>query len=487
MPIETLAVKWKNWGIRSIHAAVWYYYQQPPYDFNRLIEAAHRNGILVYAWLEWPYVGKKFWDDHPAWRQKNALLQDAHLDFLYLMDFQNSACLQEAMNDLGQLLKFDWDGIDIAEFSITGCGSEALEGPLRPEYFTGFSDTARAEFRKLHGFDQLELFDQDSPHYWHSDSAALNTFFAYRIDVNNRLLHRIVKSLDSLNRLGHRNWEIILTIVDNSMHSEFDQLLGYDGKSTVELIKKYHLTLEVEDPYMEWSKPPERYKRLGEYYRKLLGDHPFIIDINIVPVPLLNNENHTKAQPTGAVFIQLWKKASEQSSRVCFYSESTVFPADWEALPFAMTENVVIQEDTSGWRISTPYTVMLAGIEQSGRLLLDGRPWPCYSDEGIIIPSGEHQLKVSDTNGTVDSGRIGMRLFSISGELLECRQNNDSLEVKYVSELRCILVLNEQPSTMILDGAISDIPVIGADGRWAVVTPPGIHVLTFISRFPIRQ
>ena len=164
--IDTLAKQWRQSGIRAIHAAAWYFYAQTPYDYTRLIKAAHQNGILVYAWLEWPYVGKKFWDLHPEWRQKTALLQDAHLDFLYLMDFQNPLCFQTAMADFSLLLENDWDGIDIAEFSITGVGSEALKGPLHPEFFTGFTPALRADFKKLHGFDQIELFDTTGQHYW---------------------------------------------------------------------------------------------------------------------------------------------------------------------------------------------------------------------------------------------------------------------------------------------------------------------------------
>ena len=68
--IDSLAKRWRQSGIHAIHAAAWYYYAQTSYDYARLIKAAHQNGILIYAWLEWPYVGKKFWDLHPDWRQR---------------------------------------------------------------------------------------------------------------------------------------------------------------------------------------------------------------------------------------------------------------------------------------------------------------------------------------------------------------------------------------------------------------------------------
>jgi len=482
IPIETLARQWRQWGIRAIHAAVWYFYNQTPYDYTRLIKAAHQNGILIYAWLEWPYVGKKFWDLHPEWRQKNALLQDAHLDFLYLMDFQNPLCMQAAMNDLELLLENDWDGIDIAEFSITGMGSQALEGPPRPEYFTGFSPIARSEFKKLQGFDQIELFDTTSQHYWLRDTAALNAFYQYRVEVNNGLLRQVIKELDSLNRRQRRNWEMILTIADNSLHPEFDQLLGYDLHNTLELVKEYRMTLQVEDPYMEWTKPPERYSRLGETYHRFLGDHPFIIDINVVPVHSPEEKSYSISQPTGSEIFQLWGAAADQSSRVCFYSESTVFSHDWEMLPYAMAARADIRKEGSELLINTPYTVTLTSVQMKGRFLLDGKPWMCYGEEGILIPRGKHRLVFREMNDTTRIQGTGIRLVSISDELLECRQEGDSLKVKYESPARCALTLSGRPAMMVLDGALVDLPIIQNEKHVIVLGPPGVHRISLVNR-----
>ena len=183
-PAEELAGMWRSWGVTGIHVAAWYASSTPPYDYAGLVKALHRNGIRAYAWLEWPYVGKGFWDSHPAWRQKNALLQDAHLDFLYLMDLQNPSCMGAALGELETLLDLDWDGVDVAEFTLTGAGREALEGPAMPEFFTGFTDTGRREFSRQNGFDPIELFNGNSRHYWKTDTTGLRTFYRYRTAVN---------------------------------------------------------------------------------------------------------------------------------------------------------------------------------------------------------------------------------------------------------------------------------------------------------------
>jgi len=82
---------------------------------------------------------KGFWDRHPEWRQKNSLLQDAHLDFLYLMDLQNPECMNTALKELDDLLDEDWTALTSLNSRSRAPGREALEGPAMPEFFTGFN------------------------------------------------------------------------------------------------------------------------------------------------------------------------------------------------------------------------------------------------------------------------------------------------------------------------------------------------------------
>jgi len=50
----------------------------------------------------------------------------------------------------------------------------------------------------MYGFDQADLFNQTSQHFWKKDSIGLDNFYKYRVQVNNRLLRQIVVSLDSI-------------------------------------------------------------------------------------------------------------------------------------------------------------------------------------------------------------------------------------------------------------------------------------------------
>ena len=94
--LDYFAARWRKAGISALHVAAWHYYEPDPQRdeyLKRLIEACHQQAILVYAWLELPHVSEKFWNDHPEWREKTALLQDAQLDWRKLMNLTNPRCV----------------------------------------------------------------------------------------------------------------------------------------------------------------------------------------------------------------------------------------------------------------------------------------------------------------------------------------------------------------------------------------------------------
>jgi hypothetical protein len=78
---DYLARKWRKAGIAALQVAAWHFHEPDPARdkyLDTLIEACHKQAILVYAWVELPHVSEKFWLDHPEWREKTALGQDAH-------------------------------------------------------------------------------------------------------------------------------------------------------------------------------------------------------------------------------------------------------------------------------------------------------------------------------------------------------------------------------------------------------------------------
>jgi hypothetical protein len=473
VPADSLARMWRSWGIRAVHVAAWYASGTPPFYYSGLLDALHRNGLLAYAWLEWPYVGKAFWDRYPLWRQKNALLRDAHLDFLYLMDLQNPECMAEAMKELKELLLLDWDGVDVAEFTLTGAGREALEGPAMPEFFTGFTDFSRREFRRQSGIDPVELFDPSSRHYWRTDSSALQSFYRYRTGVNYATERALFGELQNVNREKGGSGELILTIVDNALHPEFDDLLGFNMNETVAIAGQFGLTLNVEDPYTEWSRPPERYTAMGKYYRRLLGGRSFMIDVNVVPLVEDRRERFSTEQPAGTEFLRLSQYASEETDRVCFYCESSVYRKDWQLLPFAMAWKGNVTKGPETFTVEAPYTVTLQSGHGMRGVSMDGEPWPARGDSHITVPAGKHLIRIVQ-----EGGKEGIRLLSITGELNGARWCGDSLLLEYQSPGRCALGLDAIPGVIMLDGIPARLSLYNSEEGCVVLAPPGRHILT---------
>jgi hypothetical protein len=479
VPAEKLVSDWKKWGIKAVHAGVWCMYDEedPDYNFKQLIREAHKNGIAVYVWIEWPYVGNGFWDKHPEWREKNALLQGAKLSFLYLMDLQNPDCMRAALGDLFHLLEEDWDGIDIAEFSITGGVSEALGGPAEPWYFTGFNAIARKEFKTISGFDPAELFDESSPHYWKTDSAGLDKFYQYRVLVNNRLIRQVVSSIDSVRRTDKRDWEFILTVLDNSLHPEFDRLLGFDRPATIRLAGDYHATLQVEDPASEWSRPPCRYEQLANTYLPMLGHVPLAIDINIVPDRPDTVMGIASLQPTGSEMIRMFRYADNTCSRVCFYAESTVYEHDWEIFPYAMASGTSGTYLKDRWRINTPHTVIMQSPGKERQIFLDGKPWPFFNKEGITIPKGEHVVSFGQLTEKSGRSRNSLYLSDISDELISCTRSNDGIRMVYQSPARCFITCSRRPTGVKVDGTDLFLPGLNSGKGYVIIAPSGKHEL----------
>lgn len=475
VPIEKLATLWRQWGIRAVHAAAWYCYSSPPYDYNRLIRAAHANGILVYAWLEWPHMGTGFWNQHPEWRQKNALGQDAKINFLHLMDLQNPDCLNAGLTDLAALLQEDWDGVDIAEFTITGAVGEALEGPARPDYFVPFTTLAIAEFKTLAGYDPRELLDPSSRHFWRRNEDALNQFYRYRIDVNNRLLRQVVEFVSKLKSEKKRDWELIHTIIDNSLHPEFDYLLAFDRKSTLTLLREYGVTLNVEDPATEWTNPPSRYAKLRRTLDTLIPERSSMIDINVVPIHPETQKGFAAVEPTGFELFEQIQSASEHRGRVCLYCESSVYPHDWQLIPHALSMGATATNGGSGWNVSCKNTVLLSTGIHPVNAMLDGKPWPGIGSRGVIVPAGKHRLLLNTMSRQTAGDSGGMHMSAISDELLDCSARTDGIELSYESPGRCLISLNRNPGKIWVDDAPANLPVIPGDDCFVLIAPSGRH------------
>ena len=160
--VDYFASRWRTAGIGAIHVAAWHYNEpdaQRDEYLKKLIEACHKRAILVYAWLELPHVSETFWNNHPEWREKTGLLQDAHLDWRKLMNLNNRDCFEAASRETRTLInRFDWDGVNLAELYF-----ESLEGSANPARFTPFNDDVRKAYRWEKGSTRSRYCSRPTP------------------------------------------------------------------------------------------------------------------------------------------------------------------------------------------------------------------------------------------------------------------------------------------------------------------------------------
>ncbi len=247
--VDYFARRWRESGISALHVAAWHFYDEDKDRdayLRRLIDACHREGVLVYAWLELPHVSEKFWNDHPQWREKTAVLQDAQLDWRKLMNLANPDCLTAVRKGVSDLIfRFDWDGVNLAELYF-----ESLEGAGNPSRFTPMNDDVRAQFRATpDGFDPVEIWSS------RKDAASLRKFLDFRAGLVRGMqedwLHEVEKY-----RSFNPDLDMILTHVDDRLDTGMRDAIGADAARVLPLLGKQDFTFLVEDPATVWNLGP---------------------------------------------------------------------------------------------------------------------------------------------------------------------------------------------------------------------------------------
>ncbi|HMF79345.1 MAG TPA: hypothetical protein VK604_27035, partial [Bryobacteraceae bacterium] len=187
---DYFASRWRTAGIGAIHVAAWHYNEsdsQRDEYLKKLIEACHKQAILVYAWLELPHVSEAFWNNHPEWREKTGLLQDAHLDWRKLMNLNNRDCFEAASRETRALInRFDWDGINLAELYF-----ESLEGSANPARFTPFNDDVRKAYQVGKGIDPITLLQP-------ANAAGMKDFLDYRAGLARKMQSQWMAEIEAI-------------------------------------------------------------------------------------------------------------------------------------------------------------------------------------------------------------------------------------------------------------------------------------------------
>ena len=452
--VDYLARRWREAGVSVLHVAAWHSMEpdaaQDAY-MARLIEACHKNAILVYAWLELPHVSEKFWADHPEWREKTAAGQDAQLDWRKLMNLQNKDCSAAVSQQITALLKrFDWDGVNLAELYF-----ESLEGASNPARFTPMNDDVRADYKKQSGIDPKTLLEPGAK------TADLRKFLDYRAGLASALQAKWLDEIEKT-RVQKPYLDIVLTHIDDRFEPGIRDALGADVARSLPLIQARKSTLLVEDPATLWNLGAERYSKLAEQYHVLTPDRAHLaVDINVVE--RYQDVYPTKKQ-TGVELLELVHEAAVSFSRVALYFENSLEKQDLRLLPAAAntaTEHV----DEAG--VLTLDAKQPTRVDWQGAVEMDGKLWPVQNARTVLAPTGKHRFEAS-------AAQPGVAITDFNGEIRSATSTANQADVAYSSKSRALAVLGNSVSRVEVDGVRFAGATVGS-----VVLPAGEHTVVF--------
>jgi hypothetical protein len=454
---DYLAARWRKAGIAALHVASWHFYDpEPAHDeyLKLLIAACHRHGILVYAWVEMPHVSEKFWNDHPQWREKTAVLQDAQLDWRKLMNLQNRDCAEAARAGLTAMMqRFDWDGVNLAELYF-----ESLEGASSPARFTPMNDDVRAEFKSKAGWDPLEIWSK------HNDAKSLREFLDFRADLALRMQQEWLAAAETF-RPG---LDIVLTHVDDRFDTGMKDAIGADVSRVLPLLDKHAFSFLIEDPATVWNLGPQRYPEIAKRYQPLTPHtSKLAIDINIVD---RYQDVYPTKQQTGTELFELVHLASASFPRVALYFENSILPPD---LPLLAASAAVVKSYSKEKRRVTLDSER--GVEllwNSEGALVDGKPWPMLSKTSVRLPPGAHSIEAA-------AKRDGVAIEDLNAVLLSASTDGKRVNFEYSSDSRAIVRFDRRPQQLEIDGTpLAATCIEGSD--CAILLPPGAHKISAV-------
>src|SRR5207244_3666863 len=166
------------------------------------------------------------------------------------------------------------------------------------------------------------------------------------------------------------------------------------------------------------------------------------------------------AQQTGVELHQLLRSAVRHADRVLLYAESTIFPWDLDAIPYALGSVARKQGEPGRWIIEAPSPVVLEVGEDVDEVLLDGRLWPAFYRGAAIIPRGRHEVTVREGISRYWGRPQGLRILKVTADLLWARTAGQDIEFEYETFAPALVVVNARPDQIVDLGFLASVVVI---------------------------
>lgn len=420
---DYLAAQWRRAGIAALHVASWHYFEadaEKSKELEQLIQACHRQRILVYAWIELPHVSERFWQQHPEWREKTGNGQDAQLDWRKLVNLHDPNCATAVAAGLNQMLtRFDWDGANLAELYF-----ESLEGVANPARFTPMNATVRKEYTALKGHDPVTIF---------TNPERVQAFLDYRAALATKLQTEWLERLAAIRKLKPAGFDLTWTHIDDRFDTRMRDLLGADSSRALPLAKHYAATFLIEDPATVWNLGPRRYVEIAKRYPR---DARLAIDLNIVE---RYQDVYPTKQQTGAELFGLIHHAAQSFPRVALYFEKSILPPDYPLLSSAAAIKPK-RLGTNHYEAARPF-----GLAHPGALTVNGEPWPVTDGEIAWLPAGKYAIAPA-------TRQPDLRILDLNAELILAVARRDGVEFEYRSTARALAQFSAPIAWLEIDG-----------------------------------
>ncbi|HYE12299.1 MAG TPA: family 10 glycosylhydrolase [Patescibacteria group bacterium] len=459
-----LAERIKSYGADQINLSAWYSPQEYGDAYKEIIEECHKRGISVFAWFELPFVSIEFWDNHPEWREKTASGEDAHIDWRCLMALSNPEALDEIKKYTENLIKgFDWDGVDIAEIYFESPG----QGFEEKEKFTPMNDSFRKSFEERYEVDPIKAFNPFSIYYWKYNKEMKQNIVDYRVELITSLHEEFLLLCEELKK-EKPYLKTSVTVIDSIADQNMREYIGVDAEAIAKLQDKYHFMLQIEDPFTLWNLGPDRYRIIGEEYRNIMsiGD-TLAIDINVID---RGGEVYPTKKQRGVELYQLINSAGKYTDKVILYALATLEKTDMELVPYTRSNDIDFQLTSANEYAIKADKRFIWNTDTEGKTYyMDGEKWPFVSKQGVIIPGGQHKLKVAAVE---DKSKLFIE--SINGEISDVSQD-ESINFSYFCDGRFYIVVNKKPSKVKIDGQFFDSEIKENGNHYTIVLPEGKH------------
>ncbi|MEI6245306.1 MAG: hypothetical protein WCQ64_09680, partial [Acidobacteriota bacterium] len=468
--IEELVPMWRRQGVRVIYAAGWEFDDNYTYDYDRLLRVAHENGLLVYAWFEFPQVSRRFWNRHPEWREITAFGKPLP-SWRLAMNFSNEACRAAAVQFMiDTVTHWPWDGVNLAELSFDG----VADGNT-PDRFVPMNADVRAAFENTPGgFDPSNLFDESSRHFWKTDPAGWAAFLRYRSQLVTAWHREFLHALGAFMDQGH---EVIVTMLDGLTTPKTSIDSGVNVMEILALQKTVDFTLQVEDPAIAWTTSPRRYETLAQRYQPLIpAGRRLMFDINVVPDRKVEDTHLPIAKAAGTEVVAAVKAARAVNSRVALYGDATMRARDLELIAAAFADRARVDVHDQSWSIDTPEAVEVAVPASVHDFYLEGREWPFWRPGFVLVPPGRHVLSsYRPWFRLLDLSALRPQVLQLSGDLLSASAASGRLQFEYQADGPAMAVLDRRPQQASIDDRVDAAITTTTDRRAVLTLPRGRH------------